>query len=61
MQNFLLMVLGTFIGIGVDELLTPLFCKNKKYNIEQEKLASYKEGYKKGFDDGYELQKTHLK
>ena len=61
MQNFLLMVLSGFIGIGIGVLLKPLFCKNKKYNIEQEKLESYKEGYKKGFNDGYELQKSHLK
>jgi hypothetical protein len=57
MQNFLIFIFGFIVGVG----LVALFSANKPDEKEYEKAEKYKQGYEKGFKDGCELQKSHLK
>lgn len=61
MQGILMLGFGLVSGVIIGFFIKTLSYERKSRNIEQEKLMSYKDGYKKGFDDGYELQKSHLK
>lgn len=61
MQNILLFGLGLVVGVVFSIFLIALLSANKRDDIEHEKLVSFKEGYQKGFDDGCELHKSHLK
>ena len=53
--------IGFVVGEIVLLIILAFFKANKPDEIISEKLKSYEEGYKKGFDDGYELQKSHVK
>lgn len=61
MHDLIIFGTGCVVGEIVLLILLALFRANKPDEIISEKLKSYEEGYKKGFDDGYELQKSHLK
>lgn len=49
-------ILGICFGIALAALLSA----NNKDDIECAMMNSYKEGYEKGFNDGYELKKDHI-
>lgn len=52
MQSFLIFGLGLIVGIALASLLSA----NKYDDIEYEKAEKYKQGYKKGFEDGCDYQ-----
>lgn len=60
-MNFLLVGLGIVIGAVSTLILIALTSANGKDDIEHEKLVSYKEGYQRGYDDGYELRQSYMK
>lgn len=60
-QNILLFAFGAILGAAFGIFLVAMLSANKQEDITHEKLERYKEGYQKGFDDGYELKKSHLK
>ena len=61
MHGLIMLGVGFAVGEIVLLILLAFFKANKPDEIISEKLKSYEEGYKKGFDDGYELQKSHVK
>ena len=61
MHEILWFIFGLFAGGTMAIILMSMLAAGKKFDIESEKQMSYKEGYQKGFDDGYELQKSHTK
>lgn len=50
-------VLGTFLSIALFALMNA----SKQEDVALEKLTIYKDGYQKGYDDGYELRNSHMK
>lgn len=60
-QDILIFVAGLFVGGAVGLLVMALLIVGKQSDIESERIMSYKDGYQKGFDDGYALQKSHTK
>lgn len=60
-QDILIFVAGLFVGGALGVFIMALLITAKQSDMESERIMSYKDGYKKGFDDGYETQKSHLK
>ena len=58
--DILLFALGTFVGAALTILLIALLSANKRDDLAHEKWMSFKDGYEKGYDDGYELRKSRL-
>ena len=58
-MEWLIFGLGVFVGTVVMVLVLSLLSMNKKDDAEHEKRMAYKDGYEKGFDDGYELRYKH--
>ena len=61
MQDILILGIGLVSGVIIGLFIKTLSYAKTNRNIEHEKLMSYKDGYKKGFDDGYDLKKSHTK
>ena len=61
MQDLIMFFIGLFAGGTIAVIITSMLVAGKRFDIETEKQMVYKEGYQKGFDDGYELQKSHTK
>lgn len=61
MHDLIMLGIGFVVGEIVLLILLAILNANKPDEIIHKKLTSYEEGYKKGFDDGYELQKSHVK
>jgi uncharacterized membrane-anchored protein YhcB (DUF1043 family) len=61
MQEILIFGLGIMVGAAIGVVIMSLLNISKKADLENEKLMEYKNGYQKGFDDGYDLQKSHTK
>lgn len=57
MYGFMLLSIGAFICLIVVSMLTI----GKKADVDSEKMHCYKEGYEKGFDDGYNLKQNQMK
>ena len=57
MYEFIWASIGALICLIVVSMLTI----GKKADVDSEKAECYKEGYQKGFDDGYDLKQCHLK
>lgn len=60
-QDILIFVAGLFVGGSLGVFIMALLIAGKQSDVESERIMSYKDGYQKGFDDGYELQKSHTK
>lgn len=60
-HGLLIFFLGIVVGTTCAIFLMALLSANKKDDMEHAKLESYKDGYQKGFDDGYYLQNSHIK
>ena len=56
LHEILIFGFGLLVGFVLTVTLIALLSANKLDDIEQEKLQCYKQGYKKGFNDGYEQQ-----
>lgn len=61
MPNLIMFGLGFVAGAIVMILIIALLKANKPDEILSEKFMSYEEGYRVGFDDGYELRQNHYK
>lgn len=61
MHGILIFGLGAIAGATIGIFIMALRYTSKKADFEHEKLMSYSDGYKKGYDDGYALQKKHFK
>lgn len=61
MTNLIFFGLGFIAGAFVMILIIALLNANKPDEILSEKLNGYEEGYRVGFDDGYELRQNHYK
>lgn len=57
-NDALLIGLGVVGGSALTTFVFALLTMSKKTDTEDEKLASYQAGYKKGFEDGSKPQKT---
>ena len=61
MHDLIIFGLGLACGIGVG-IAFMVWKKSRKSDvIKRVDLDQYKEGYQKGFDDGYDLKQSHLK
>ena len=58
-MQWLVFVTGIAIGSLMMIIILSFLKANEQGGIEQEKLMAYKDGYKKGLDDGYDLKKQH--
>lgn len=61
MQYLLIFGLGLVLGTGLGISLMVIKKDHKSDKLERVNLDRYKEGYQKGFDDGYDLKQSHLK
>ena len=61
MPNLLMFGLGFMVGAIVMIFIIALLNGNKHDEVLSEKFMSYEEGYRVGFDDGYELRQNHYK
>lgn len=61
MQYLLIFGLGLVLGTGLGISLMVSKKDHKSDKLERVNLDRYKEGYQKGFDDGYDLKQSHLK
>ena len=57
MNEFIWASIGALICLIVVSMLTI----GKKADVDSEKMDCYKKGYKKGFDDGYNLKQNQMK
>lgn len=57
MYEFIWASIGALICLIVVSMLTI----GKKADVDSEKMHCYKEGYEKGFDDGYNLKQNQMK
>lgn len=58
-MQWLIFGLGIVLGSVIMMFLMALLSAKKQGDMEHEKLMAYKDGYQKGFDDGYELRYKH--
>lgn len=61
MQDVLIFALGLVAGATIGIFIMALLNIGKKNDFDHEKLMSYTDGYQKGYDDGYDLKKSHMK
>ena len=61
MHDLILIATGIVIGMVITIVIMSLCAISKKADEELEKMRCYKEGYQKGFDDGYDLKQCHFK
>ena len=60
-QDILLVFSGMVVGCAIGIFIMAMLISGKQSDIESERIMSYKDGYQKGFDDGYALKKSHTK
>jgi hypothetical protein len=61
MQGILMLILGLVAGGTIGVVIMALLSASKQADLEHEKLMAYKDGYQKGYDDGYALKQSHMK
>lgn len=61
MKEILLFFIGAMSGSGLSIILFALLSMSKRCEQNETKAEIFKEGYQKGYDDGYELRQSHLK
>ena len=61
MHDLILIATSVLFGAFITLIVMSVLAISKKSDNELEKMRCYKEGYQKGFDDGYDLKQCHLK
>lgn len=61
MQYFLIFIFGLLVGATIGIFIMALFNISKQGDLEHEKQMAYKDGYQKGFDAGYDFEKSRTK